>query len=194
MTGVLLAGGKSARLGQHKYLLPFDGRPLGWHLLCRLRQVTGHQLIVANDPSPFAGWAAPVIPDQFPGRGPLAGIHAGLAAAPDDLILAVACDLPFFSAPLGAHLGSLAAGGEYDVVIPRRGQFLEPLCAVYAKSALPVISRQLCSGDGRVSAALDGLRVRYVEQPERASFGPDEILFLNINSPADLARARALWS
>lgn len=193
MTGVLLAGGKSARLGQPKYLLTFGGQPLGRHLVHRLAQITARQIIVASDPSPFEGWGAQVVPDAFPGRGPLAGIHAGLSAAQDDLILAVACDMPFFSAPFGAYLGSLAAGGEYDVVIPRCGRFLEPLCAAYSQTALPEIGRLLTAGDGRVAAVLESLRVRYVDECERASFGPDEMLFFNINSPADLERARALW-
>jgi molybdopterin-guanine dinucleotide biosynthesis protein A len=190
----LLAGGKSARLGQPKYLLPFDGRPLGLHLLDRLRLVTGDQLIVANDPAPFQDWGARIVPDDFPGRGPLAGIHAGLQAARDGFILAVACDMPFFSPQLGAFLGSLAAAGEWDVVIPRRGDFLEPLCAVYSKDALPEIKNSLECGWGRVSAVLERLRVRYVEEAERASFGSDDVLFFNINSPADLERARALRS
>lgn len=194
MTGVLLAGGKSARLGQPKYLLSFDGRPLGQHLLRRLRLVTSAQFIVANDPGPFENWGTPVVPDSFSGRGPLAGIHAGICAAQDDLVLAVACDMPFFSPQLGAYLGSLASTHAWDVVIPRRGDFLEPLCAVYSRGALPKITESLESGDGRVSAVLDGLSVRYVEEAERTSFGPDEILFFNINSPADLERARALWS
>jgi molybdopterin-guanine dinucleotide biosynthesis protein A len=195
VAGVLLAGGLSSRLGQPKYLLDFGGKPLGLVLLERLKTVCPEVLIVSNDSVPFCGWGARVVPDRFPGCGPLAGLHAGLSAASggDAIgILAVACDLPFFSAEFGRYLAGELPG--YDAVIPRRGPFLEPLCAAYGLAALAAMEAQLASSDARVAGILPGLRVRYIDEGERRRFGPDEALFMNINNPSDLESARARWA
>jgi len=194
LAGVLLAGGLSSRLGRPKYLLEFGGKPLGKILLERLRRICPEVLIVANDSAPFVNWGAPVVPDRFPGQGPLAGLHAGLSAAGGQMrgILAVACDLPFFSVEFGSYLTGELPG--YDAVIPRRGPYLEPLCAAYGVSALGAMEDQLNGSQPKVAAVLPYLRVRYIEEDERRGFGPDQVLFLNINSPADLRAARAKWA
>lgn len=193
LTGVLLAGGRSSRLGRPKYLLDFGGRPLGQRLLDELRAVCSAVLVVANDPAPFRGWDVPVVADLFPGCGPLAGLHAGLAAAvpPAAGILAVACDLPFFSSAFGELLAELLPS--HDAVIPRHGEFLEPLCAAYGPGALGAMERELSSGRARVRGIFPHIRVRYVDEDERRRFGADDLLFLNINSREDLAEARRLW-
>jgi len=193
VTGVLLAGGQSKRLGRPKYLLDFGGRPLGLRLLDELRLVTPEVLIVANDPAPFREWNTRVVPDRFPERGPLAGLHAGMAASGDSSagILAVACDLPFFTARFGAFLVGLLPS--YDAVIPRHGRLLEPLCAAYGPNARQAMERVLESGRARVQDILPDLRVRYVDEEERGPFGRDEVLFFNVNDTDDLAAARILW-
>lgn len=193
LTGVLLAGGRSSRLGRPKYLLDFGGRPLGLLLLDELRTICSEVLIVANDAAPFRRWKAPVVPDDFPGCGPLAGLHAGLAAAAPQSqgILAVACDLPFFTSGFGRLLAGLLPA--YDAVVPRHGEYLEPLCAAYGPAALEAMERQLRGGRGRVRDIFPHISVRYVDEEERRRFGPDKVLFLNINSQEDLAVARGLW-
>ena len=191
VTGGLLAGGSSRRLGRAKALLDFGGRPLAAHLLDRLSLFCAPTIILTNDPAPFAGWGYPTAPDLIPGRGPLAGIHAALSAAESGQVFVLACDMPFFSPDLGRLMKSLASG--YDAVVPRRGDYLEPLCAIYATSALPAVCAQMATADGRVASFLQRIRVRYLEPAERTHLGPDELLFYNINTPDDLARARSLW-
>ena len=114
--------------------------------------------------------------DRHPGAGPLAGIEAGLLAAGHDTIFAVACDMPFVTGDLAAHLVALAAG--HDAAVPLVRGRAEPACAGYRRSALPEITLALEEGRLKASAALTNLDVLYVD-------GLDPDLFRNINRPAD---------
>jgi len=194
-TGVLLAGGRSSRLGEPKALLDFAGRPLGLHLVSRLAQVTDQQLIVANDPTPYADWGIPLTADpvEFAGMGPLAGVLAALLAAATPAIVIVACDLPFMSAALAGHLLKVLNQSGADVAIPEHHGLLEPLYAAYTKACVAPIRHQLLAGNRRVASILTELKVRYVPEQELREFGTPDRLFFNINLPADLAVARAMW-
>lgn len=195
LVGALLAGGRSRRLGQPKPLLDFGGRPLGLHLLSRLEEFCDSAVILANEPKLYSSWGYPVIPDIHPGLGPLAGLHAALRASRDEWVFLLACDLPFFPAELGALTRARAT--DCHAVIPRRGPYLEPLCAAYSQAALPVVETRIRTQSGpdlKVTSILRDLNVRYLDEADRAHLGPDEVLFLNINTPADLVLARRLWS
>jgi molybdopterin-guanine dinucleotide biosynthesis protein A len=195
-TGVLLAGGRSSRLGQPKALLDFAGRPLGLHLLDRLASVTDQLLVVTNDPTAYAPWGVPMTTDpaEFAGMGPLAGLLAAIEAASHGVVLTVACDLPFFSPALGAFMLALQADSAADVVIPMHDDLLEPLCAVYSTACRAVIRQRLGAGRRKVASILPDLRVRYVPEEEYRSFGATEQLFFNINTAEDLTEAQARWS
>ncbi len=118
VTGVVLAGGASRRMGRDKAFLDLGGRPLIAHVLERMAEVCAETLIEANDRSRYADLGARVVPDIFPGVGVLGGLHAGLAAAQHDLILAVGCDMPFLNPDLLRAFVAWAEG--YDVVALRR--------------------------------------------------------------------------
>ncbi len=196
-TGILLAGGRSTRLGEPKALLEFGGRALGLHLLERLTLVTQEQIVIANDPAMYAGWGFPIAgdPPGFLGMGPLAGLLAGIEAAAHPVVFAVACDLPFFSPELARYMLGLAGGAEgAQAVIPEHGGLIEPLCAVYTRACREPMVHRLEEGNPRVRLVLDELKTRYVREPEYSRFGATERLFFNINSPGDLAAARELWS
>lgn len=194
-TGALLAGGRSSRLGQPKAHLQFAGRALGQHLLDRLAAITTHQLIVTNDPAAYATWHTPLTsdPPEFAGLGPLAGILAAIEASAHDAVFALACDLPFFSPDLAAHMLALQGTEGAAIVIPEHDGLLEPLCAVYTRTCREVIRARLGCGVRRVAAILPDLQVRYLRESEYGRFGTTERLFFNINTAADLATARREW-
>ena len=105
VSGVILAGGKSRRMGgSPKALLPFGGRPLIEQIAETLRSVLPDCLVVTNTPELYGSLGLPMVGDVFPEGGSLGGIYSGLRAAPGDAALCVACDMPFLSAPLVAHL------------------------------------------------------------------------------------------
>jgi molybdopterin-guanine dinucleotide biosynthesis protein A len=192
VSGVILAGGKSRRMGgSPKALLPFGGRPLIERIAETLESVLPQCLVVTNSPGLYEFLGLPMVGDVFPAGGSLGGIYSGLLAAPGDAALCVACDMPFLSAPLLAHLASRAE--EADVVIPESAGELQTLHAVYGKACLAPMARRLRAGQLKITAFFDEVRVLRLPDEAIRPFADPERAFANLNTPDDLARARALW-
>jgi molybdopterin-guanine dinucleotide biosynthesis protein A len=191
-SAVVLAGGRSSRLGQDKAFLRINGQFLIESILEKLAQLSDELIIVTNDTGRYEQFEAVVIGDVFPGKGALGGIYSGLRAATKNHSLIVACDMPCLNLSLLRYMQSLAP--QYDVVIPRVGRLVEAIHAVYSRDCLPFIERQLRRGDLRISSLFPQVRVRYVDSDEMRTFDPEHLSFFNINSQADLDKARELWS
>lgn len=192
ISAVVLAGGKSQRLGVDKTLLRLDGHWLLQRIVEQLCTLSDNVLVVTNEPQKLASLGVPAVPDQQVGIGPLAGILAGLLAMRYPMGLFVACDMPFLSRRLVRYMIRLAA--DVDVVIPRNGDETEPLHALYGKTCLDAISASLEQGRRRVIYFFDRVRVRYVGPDEMSAFDPLGLSLFNINQPEDLPRARQLLS
>jgi molybdopterin-guanine dinucleotide biosynthesis protein A len=191
ITSILLAGGRSARLGSDKAFLQVNGEFLIERTLRRLGQISEELIIVANEVDRYEQFEGMVITDILPGKGALGGIFSGLTRASNHHSLVVACDMPFLNVSLLRYMQGVAA--DYDVVIPRVGGLTEALHAIYSKNCLPFMERQLQMGDLRIVHFFPQVRVRYVEQEEMETFDPEHLSFFNINSQEDLDRARAIW-
>jgi molybdopterin-guanine dinucleotide biosynthesis protein A len=189
-TGVILAGGLASRYGGlPKGLERVGGTRVVDRVVEVLAPATDGLLLIANDAA-APEWlpGVRVERDVRPGCGSLGGIHAALAHAASDVIV-VAWDMPFVPARL---IVALRAFGELaDVVVPesdsKRG--VEPLCAYYAERCLAPIERRLDEGERRVVSFFDDVRVARIAAPEVATFGDPTFMFMNINSPGDLALA-----
>ncbi|MBI2851780.1 MAG: molybdenum cofactor guanylyltransferase [Chloroflexi bacterium] len=193
VTAIILAGGKSARLGRNKAIETILGKSLIQHVVDRLRPVAEQILIIISAERP----ELPSLPgtetliDVFPGKGPLAGIYTGLLAARHPRSITVACDMPFLNAHLINYLISLSP--DFDAVVPSLSQgTVEPLQAVYSKACIDRIRTQLESRHLEIHSFFPTVRVRYVEREECQRFDPDLRSFININNQADLDRAIAL--
>jgi molybdopterin-guanine dinucleotide biosynthesis protein A len=191
-SAVVLAGGRSSRLGQDKAFLRINGQFLIERILEKLAQLSDEVIVVANDIEKYEQFEAVVVGDVFPGKGALGGIYSGLRAATRDRSLVVACDMPFLNLSLLQYMQGLAP--RYDVVIPRLGRLTEAVHAVYSRNCLPFIEKQLQAGDLRIVSFFPQVRVRYVDDDEMDIFDPKHLSFFNINSQADLDKARELWS
>jgi molybdopterin-guanine dinucleotide biosynthesis protein A len=179
---VILAGGLSRRMGHDKATLPAGDGTLIEHLARRLAPVVDETIIAGGSGSPpFDG--ARVVPDQDPGRGPLAGMLAGMTAAHERHVWVVACDLPDVEPALGALLRALA--GDYEAVVPRPGREPEGVCALYVRELAPRIAAQLEAGKGSIKSLLSRSMVRYVGSDELRVVDPELRSFRNLNSPAD---------
>jgi len=186
LCAVILAGGKSSRMGSNKALLDFGGRPLIGVLADRVRLITNRILISSNDPACYEFLNLPVIPDHHRDRGPLAGLHAAMLWNECSLYIVLACDLPNLRAPLLRKLTSLVKG--YDVAIPRtRDGIAHPLCAVYRRTCLPTVENSLLRGVNKMIEILEepSLSIRWVES-EEGGFEDDDLA--NITTPEDLRR------
>jgi molybdopterin-guanine dinucleotide biosynthesis protein A len=192
VSGVILAGGKSRRMGGvPKALLPFGGRPLIQRVVEALCSVLPDSLIVTNTPELYAFLGLPMVGDVYPDGGSLGGIYTGLAACSGEAALCVACDMPFLSASFLAFLASRA--GEADVVIPDADGEVQPLHAVYAKTCLPAMRRRLEAGELKVAGFFPEVRVLHVSSDVIARMADPGLIFVNLNTREDVARARALW-
>jgi molybdopterin-guanine dinucleotide biosynthesis protein A len=191
VTGVIQAGGRSTRMGgEPKALLEVGGRRIIERVLAAVAPAVDDMLIVTNTPDLYAFLGLPMIPDAFPDHGSLGGIFSGLAAAKGDAAFTVACDMPFLH-PAVVRLVTGRAG-EADVVIPRVGDVLETMHAAYAKACLPAMEARLRDGRFKIVGFFPDVRVLEIPEADVARHRAPDVLFMNVNTPEELARARAL--
>ena len=181
-TAILLAGGRSGRMGRDKALLPIRGRPLLQYIYEQLEPSFDEVLVSASDAAAYAFLGTRVVPDRIPGLGPLMGIASCLLASRNELNFVVACDMPVIDLPRVRRMLAEAEG--YDVVVPRDvdGHW-EPLFAIYRKTAAVAAEKILDGGGRRVDDIYRDLEVRV------AAEGPDPSL-VNINEEVDYERFR----
>jgi len=191
MTSIVLAGGKGLRLGRNKLSEMIGNRTLLERVIDRLSLVSGEILIVIAQGQPKPALSSTkVVVDLYPGKGVVGGIYTGLVAAQSFHSLVVAADMPFLNPSLLRYL--IQVSPTYDVIIPRIKDELEPLHAIYSKNCLAPIQQQIEQGKLKVRDFLDQVRVRYVEEAEINRFDPKKLSFFNINTLADLGKAKAL--
>jgi molybdopterin-guanine dinucleotide biosynthesis protein A len=191
VTGVIQAGGKSTRMGgEPKALLEVGGRRIIERVLAAVAPAVDDVLIVTNTPDLYAFLGLPMIPDAFPDHGSLGGIFSGLAAAKGDAAFTVACDMPFLHPEVARLVVSRA--GEADVVIPRVGDMLETMHASYAKTCLPAMEARLREGRFKIIGFFPDVRVVEIPEADVARHRAPDVLFMNVNTPDELARARSL--
>ena len=190
VTGVILAGGTSSRMGSDKALLPCrTGRFIEtiYRLLLGLCEEV---LVVTNTPEQYRFLPCRKVPDLYPGMGALAGLHAGLAGSATPWIFAVACDMPCLDEQLIRRIHAL--GGGCDVLIPEWAQGVEPLHAFYGKGALAAMEDALQSGSRRLVSFHSRVRVRTIPAAEVALIDPGFQSFRNVNTPAEYFGLRGL--
>ena len=197
----ILAGGRGTRLGgADKGALAIGGHTILDRQLDVLSGLVGNVFLVGG-PRPVTGPAArlPHVADLHAGLGPLAGIQAALqhlTGGPGpaaEVLLIVACDLPFLSRPFLAYMLDRAVAGaaEVDVVVPRTEDCLHPLCAAYNRRVRGAVDARLASRALAVQALFDELRVVVVGPEVVATFDPDGIMLWNVNTPDEYERACA---
>jgi molybdopterin-guanine dinucleotide biosynthesis protein A len=193
MTSIILAGGKSSRLGQSKALQVIGGKSLIQWVVDRLA-ILSTEIIIATAHGEAIPCSSAVriktVADIYPGKGPLAGIHSGLIASSSPRAIVVGCDTPFLSVSLLEYMTQTSS--TFDVVVPRIKKKIEPLCAVYSKNCLAPIQELLEQDERQIIKLFSMVKVRYIEEDEINSFDPKHLSLFNINSQDDLDRARKL--
>jgi molybdopterin-guanine dinucleotide biosynthesis protein A len=191
VTGVVQAGGKSARMGgEPKALMEVGGRRIVERVVAAIAPVVDDVLVVTNTPERYAFLGLPMVGDVFPDHGALGGIYSGLAAASGDVAFTVACDMPFVRADVVRLVVAHAAGA--DVVIPRLGEYLETMHAAYGKACLAPMEECLRAGRLKIVGFFDRVRVREISEADVRALADPDVVFMNVNTPDELARARAL--
>lgn len=184
LTGIVLAGGGSTRMGRDKASLPWGREDLLHAVLRALIPACARLIVVSNTPRDIAVPEVAVVADIFQGCGPLGGLHAGLAAAVTEYSFVAACDMPFVNGAAVSYMASAAAG--FDAAVPFVDGFFHPLHAVYHRRCLASVERALLAGQRRVSDFYPGLALRRISRAELSRFDPELLMLNSLNRPQDL--------
>jgi molybdopterin-guanine dinucleotide biosynthesis protein A len=179
---VVLAGGRSRRMGADKATLAAGRQTLTERIIERLGAVVDEVIVAAGDNhiDPVPGR---IVQDHFPGAGPLAGIHAGLRAAAFENAWVVACDYPDVDPGIGLLLVRAVSG--FDAAVPLVAGRPQGVCAIYSVPLASRIERLIASGERRLGALLESSLVRYLDERELREVDPELASFRNLNTPAD---------
>lgn len=203
-SAAILVGGAARRFGgRDKSALVVGGRTILDRQLAALSRVTGDLMIVGRDDlettAPERHMKLRAVPDRVPGHGALGGLDAALAAARDEVVFILACDMPFVTSALVAHLIALATppadAGRPTVVVPVTNRGYHPLCAVYARSCQTLVARHLAERRLALKELLGAMitsAVRAVTERELEAFGDPDYLLANVNTPAEYEVLEAL--
>ncbi len=189
LSGVVLAGGRAGRLrGRDKTQLKFGGQTLLSRTLEIIEPLCNEKLISSNSLKTCNNCR--IIPDRNPCQGPLGALYSCLLAASNPYLLIVATDMPFISTWALQKLWQERAG--FDVVIPKSPDGMQPLAALYSKECIAPIRSQLEQGNLKIRSFFPEVRVKVINCQDFPDIYHKNI-FLNINSPADLQKARTLY-
>jgi molybdopterin-guanine dinucleotide biosynthesis protein A len=188
-TGIILAGGRSQRMGTNKALLPLPGQASETflaHLVSTMAPLCAELLIVARDPAQFARIALPdtrLVYDEKPGSGPLMGLYSGLKAMQSTTALVIAVDMPFVQPALLAFL--LDCYKQDALIVPVVEGIPQVLLALYPRSILPQIETLLQQGKRAPRALLEVTPVHYIEEALLRQVDPQLRSFVGINTRED---------
>jgi molybdopterin-guanine dinucleotide biosynthesis protein A len=184
ITGMILAGGRSIRMGQDKAFIEVDGIPIILRIFAVLDRLFPETIIVANEEEPYGKLGIPVYSDLIPGQGALGGLYTGLVRSTFSYAFCVACDMPFLSQPLIHYL--LGKIDQYDAVVPHTSDGLQPLHAIYSKKCVEPIRHVLELGITKVVDVYPLIRLGIVDEKEFLALDPEKRSFTNVNTPEDL--------
>lgn len=189
LTGFVLAGGRSSRMGTDKAALLLNGRTLLQHAIEIVGSVTRGPVAILGSRELYSGYGQ-VIEDLYPGCGPLAGIHAALSHSRTRFNLIIAVDTPFLSPQLLSYMATRAMESGAVVTVPEIGGYTQPLCAVYSSEFLPIAENALKDGAFKIVPLFPKDLTCIVTEAELARFAFNPEMFENLNTPEDLERAR----
>jgi molybdopterin-guanine dinucleotide biosynthesis protein A len=192
MTGVLLAGGKSRRMGEDKRFILVGQRTLLERSCTVLSELFEQVCVVIAQDSPVLQAEVPVVRDLILDYGSLGGLYTGLRRAKTQHIFLAACDMPFLNPDVIRYMARLK--DQADIVISRWETRLQPTHAVYGRGCLPVIEEMMNLHNKKIHCMIDhpALRVRLIAESEIREIDPDGRSMFNINTPSDLEQARSV--
>ncbi len=181
ITGIVLAGGKSRRMGVDKGLMLYQGKPMISYSISLLKHFCS-RIIISTSNTKYEDFGLPIISDSFPNAGPLGGLYSVLKESTTDINICLPCDLPKMKVEVLRHM--LSASSSTHCVVPLTPQ-PEPLVAIYPSGVLPILHQLLTEGNYKMTEIYNHFPVHYIPLEE---FPGSDIItcFTNLNSPADL--------
>lgn len=184
MTGIILSGGRSSRMGENKAFIRVGGERLIDRNVRILKTVFRKIIIVASTPLDYLDQETAVVADIYPGKSALGGLYTGLFFASEEHAFVTACDMPFLNRPFLEYLNSVADG--HDIVVPAPPDGLQPLHAIYSRRCLPAVRALLDRNRLKITGFYAGHRVLAIPPEVIHAFDPEGRMFMNVNTPDDL--------
>jgi molybdenum cofactor guanylyltransferase len=187
---IILSGGKSSRMGTNKALLEINQKPNIERIASQLKRNFDELILVTNDPEAYQFLDLTTVSDRYPSKGPLAGIHAGLAASRCEVNLIVACDMPFISTELALDLVNQI--GNYDAVIPVINGKQHPLFSVFKKKTIVKIEESIKNNCLKMQSLVNHLDVLYITENNLQEYTKNDLerIFFNMNHPNEYEHAK----
>jgi molybdopterin-guanine dinucleotide biosynthesis protein A len=185
-TAVILAGGKSTRMGFDKQLLKINERRLIDSLKKKLKGEFNEIIVVTNKSEYYIGLTDKIIKDIIPNKGPLSGIHAGLVEASSKYVYFMACDMPNVNLDYIKYMKKKLENVDVKACITKLGEWIEPFNAFYSKDMIKDIEEYLLQDRRSVNSLIRKLSICYIEEEEARKFSPNWDMFLNLNTKEEL--------
>ena len=188
ITGIILAGGKSSRMGSDKGIVNLNGKKFIEHILAAVLPNVIEVLIIANNDN-YNNLGYKVIKDKIKDCGPLGGIYTGLMNSKTENNIVVSCDIPFINSDLIKYI--IENTSNADITVPVYKGNIEPLCAVYTKRTSDQIYNLIMNKDLKIQNILKYFITKEIFITKMQKFYTDK-LFVNINTPEELKQQKAL--
>jgi molybdopterin-guanine dinucleotide biosynthesis protein A len=188
ITGIILSGGKSIRMGENKAFIEIEGIPIIKRIHLLFKKLFQEVIIVKNQKEFFINLNAEIYSDLFPNRGVLGGLYTGIYFSSFPYSFCVACDMPFLKKPVIEYLIKNIQGD--DIVVPRTKDGLQPLHAIYSKNCLEPINKIMKQGKYKIIDFYPMVKVKIIEEDEFHALDPMRESFMNVNTPEELLLAR----
>lgn len=182
ISGIILAGGESRRMGKDKSKILFKGKPLIEYPIDLFRNYCD-DIIISGDTNKYSDYCFLKVPDEVERNGPLSGIYSCIKASKTVMNIVTTCDMPFLSNELIEYVIDNSDGA--DLIIPYHHTHYEPLCAIYTKELIPVIENLFAKKDYSPLSLIPIANTRKLVLDESLGFYHKK-LFTNINTVEDL--------
>lgn len=184
LTGIILSGGKSTRMGENKALIKVDGIPIINRIHNLFRKLFQEIMIVTDQKEIFSHLDATFYEDLLPNCGVLGGLYTGLFFSSFKYSFCVACDMPFLRESVIEYLIKNIQG--QDGIVPKTNDGLQPLHAIYSKSCLEPIKFIIDQGNYKIIDFYKMVHIKFIEEEEFFSLDPSMESFINVNTPEEL--------
>jgi molybdopterin-guanine dinucleotide biosynthesis protein A len=191
MTGIILSGGKSTRMGgENKAFLSINGEVVIERVLKLFKELFDETIIVTNSPLEYLDYDVHIVTDIIKGKAALGGIYTGLFYASSEYCFVSACDMPFLDKRFVEYMISRIEG--HDIIVPHATDGLQPLHAIYSKKCIPLMKKLIDRDELKIRILYKKMNTLILSTDIITSFDPDEQTFLNINSEEDLKHILAI--
>jgi molybdopterin-guanine dinucleotide biosynthesis protein A len=184
VTGIILSGGKSTRMGEDKAFIELEGVPIVRRIYTLFKELFQEVIIVTNQQELFKNFDSKIYSDLIPNQGALGGLYTGLFFSTFQYSFCVACDMPFLKKALVQYIINHIEGE--DVIVPRTEDGLQPLHAIYSKNCLDPIKIIMEQGKYKIIDFYNQVNVKIVEEKDFTVLDPLRESFINVNTPDEL--------